>query len=259
MADFTFAAFSDVHANLPALKAVLDDIEQYKVDACYCLGDLVDFAPWPNETIALLRQRNIPVVLGNHDRRVADNEPVPPLPWHSQAEREARLEAITLSQRTLSEENRRWLQDLPTSQRLNLGPRHAPLRILLVHASPRSLSEYLTEEVSDEQLLAYQQQYHFDVLISGHTHRAGVRTVAAAQGQCIIANAGATGRIKPGQPQASWLAGRYQRGKLSFEIGCVRYDVAGTAQAIRESAVPDFYADELMRNGMPGTFALGGG
>ncbi|MFK3705492.1 metallophosphoesterase family protein [Klebsiella sp. NPDC088457] len=259
MVDFTFAAFSDVHANLPALKAVLDDIGQYRVDARYCLGDLVDFAPWPNETIALLRQQNIPVVLGNHDRRVACNEPLKPLPWHSAAEREARRLAVRLSKRTLSEENRRWLQNRPTSLRLNIGPRHAPLRILLVHASPRSLSEYLTAEVSDAQLMVYRQQYAFDVLMAGHTHRAGVRTVTSEQGQCIIANPGATGRIKPGQPQASWLLARYQRGTLTLDVRSVRYDVTRTAQAIRESAVPDFYADDLMRYGMPGTFALGGG
>ncbi|STQ42505.1 Calcineurin-like phosphoesterase superfamily domain [Ewingella americana] len=65
------AVFSDVHANLPALKAVLEDIDARQITEIYCLGDLVDFAPWPNEVIELVRQRQIPTVMGNHDDRVA--------------------------------------------------------------------------------------------------------------------------------------------------------------------------------------------
>src|SRR5471032_1038995 len=53
------AIFSDVHANLPALKAVLSDIEARNITEMYCLGDLVDFAPWPNEVIDIIRERHI--------------------------------------------------------------------------------------------------------------------------------------------------------------------------------------------------------
>ena len=47
----TIALFSDIHANLPALEAVLDDLDRRDVDALYCLGDLVGYAPWPNEVV----------------------------------------------------------------------------------------------------------------------------------------------------------------------------------------------------------------
>ncbi len=57
-----FAIFSDVHANVPALNAVLADIDRHGITRIYCLGDVVDFAPWPNEVIALLRERQIPVL-----------------------------------------------------------------------------------------------------------------------------------------------------------------------------------------------------
>src|SRR4051812_14721822 len=53
-----YALISDIHANLPALEAVLEDIERNHPDAAiYHLGDLVGYAPWPNETVALLRER----------------------------------------------------------------------------------------------------------------------------------------------------------------------------------------------------------
>ncbi|HFK4064925.1 TPA: metallophosphoesterase [Kluyvera ascorbata] len=238
-----FAIFSDVHANLPALNAVLADIDRHGITRIYCLGDVVDFAPWPNEVIALLRERQIPVLRGNHDQRVAGNEPVTPMAKHSPEERDARADAIALSKRTITAENRRWLRSLPASILLE-----QPRRILLVHASPRSLSEYLYADTPANTLLAFPQLQTVDALICGHTHFAHVRTVNTPEGRPLLfANPGAVGRIKPGQPPASWLSGDVQEGALSLTIKTVNYDVQQVANAIRQSNVPDFYADELTR------------
>ncbi|MBA3761542.1 MAG: metallophosphoesterase family protein, partial [Gemmatimonadales bacterium] len=65
-----YALISDIHANLPALEAVLDDVGLRDVGATYHLGDLVGYAPWPDETVALLRQRAISGVAGNYDSTV---------------------------------------------------------------------------------------------------------------------------------------------------------------------------------------------
>src|SRR4051812_18015918 len=88
------AIFSDIHGNLPALKAVLDDIDTRKADQLYCLGDLVDFAPWTNEVIELLRSRKIVCIMGNHDERIAFDKPMIPLAKHSPEETKARITAI---------------------------------------------------------------------------------------------------------------------------------------------------------------------
>jgi hypothetical protein len=67
-----YALISDVHSNLPALEAVLADIEgKDDVGATYHLGDLVGYAPWPNEVVALLRERRIPGIADNYDSTVA--------------------------------------------------------------------------------------------------------------------------------------------------------------------------------------------
>src|SRR5689334_8093487 len=66
-----YALISDVHANLPALDAVLADIELAGADATYHLGDLVGYGPWPNETVARLVERAIAGVAGNYDSTVA--------------------------------------------------------------------------------------------------------------------------------------------------------------------------------------------
>jgi predicted phosphodiesterase len=61
------AHLSDVDANLPALDAVLADIAAQAVDARYVLGDLVGYAPWPNEVLERLQDEAIPAVMGNYD------------------------------------------------------------------------------------------------------------------------------------------------------------------------------------------------
>ena len=64
------ALFSDIHANIDALKPVLTDIYNSKPDAVYCLGDLVGYAPYPNEVIETIREKGIPVIAGNYDQGV---------------------------------------------------------------------------------------------------------------------------------------------------------------------------------------------
>ena len=65
------ALLSDIHANLPALEAVLADIEKQKPDTFYCLGDFIGYNVWPNQVIGLIRENRIASIAGNHDLKVA--------------------------------------------------------------------------------------------------------------------------------------------------------------------------------------------
>ena len=65
-----FAVFSDVHGNLPALEAILADIEARRLPQTICLGDLVGYGPSPNEVALLLRERAIPTLMGNYDQGI---------------------------------------------------------------------------------------------------------------------------------------------------------------------------------------------
>lgn len=60
------ALLSDIHANLPAFEAVLEDLEKQNPDAVYCLGDLVGYNVWPNQVIGLVRKHGIATIAGNH-------------------------------------------------------------------------------------------------------------------------------------------------------------------------------------------------
>ena len=66
----TIAFFSDVHGNLPALHAVLADLDQRRPDLVLCLGDLVGYVPWPNEVVNEVRRRGIPTLAGNYDQGI---------------------------------------------------------------------------------------------------------------------------------------------------------------------------------------------
>jgi predicted phosphodiesterase len=71
-----YALISDIHANLPALEAVLADIDrEAEVDTIYHLGDLVGYAPWPNEVVALIRERGLQGIAGNYDSTTATDYP----------------------------------------------------------------------------------------------------------------------------------------------------------------------------------------
>ena len=65
-----FAVFSDVHGNLPALEAILTDIERRGLAQTLCLGDLVGYGPHPDEVAALVRDRGIPTLMGNYDQGI---------------------------------------------------------------------------------------------------------------------------------------------------------------------------------------------
>ncbi|MCS3868549.1 putative phosphoesterase [Chryseobacterium ginsenosidimutans] len=164
------AIFSDVHGNLPALETVLNDMEQRRIHQKFCLGDLVDFAPWGNEVIEKIKTLNIPCLMGNHDERIAFDVPVIPLSKHSEEETAARFSAIDHSKKNITKENKIFLSELPFHLKLNykIGKKH--WNIQLVHSSLESNDTYLYEGKDDEVFLNMLHESQSDVVIMGHTH-----------------------------------------------------------------------------------------
>ncbi|MCW3110493.1 MAG: metallophosphatase family protein [Segetibacter sp.] len=139
------AIFSDVHGNLPALETVLSDINKRNIDQVYCLGDLVDFAPWTNEVIELIKGLRISCLMGNHDERIAFDYDIVPLKKHSDEETTARIVAINYTKKTIANANQKFLKNLPGQLRLSFKVAERNVNILLVHASTRSNDEYIYE------------------------------------------------------------------------------------------------------------------
>lgn len=244
------AVISDIHGNLPALKAVLDDIDVFDADAIYCLGDLTDGAPWNNEVVELIRSRAIPTLMGNHDERIAFDHPVFSLSKHSKEEQEARLNTINHTKSTLTAANKEFLAGLPATIRLP----NLPVSTLLVHGSAESNEEYIYEQHEEAALTKMLDDQDTELMISGHTHLSFIRYLpgdTAVKNKLMI-NAGSVGRSKETDRKACYLQlnipdpieGEGLEGIIPV-IRKVAYPITETIEGIRNSAVPDFYADFL--------------
>lgn len=228
------AIISDIHGNLPALTTVLEDIETRAIDQIICLGDLVDFAPWPNEVIQLIRSRKIMTVMGNHDERIAFDQGIVPLAKHSPSETADRNKAIQHSKEAVTADNKRFLASLPR----NIVLQFEDITLFCTHASPESIDEYLYEH-EDDLLAKRLQDSHADILIIGHTHISFVRDISGKK----VVNTGSVGRSKEPDRKASYVViDILNRSEISVEIIKLPYPVQETIDAIYKSGIPDTYA-----------------
>jgi predicted phosphodiesterase len=240
------AVFSDVHGNLPALKATLKDIEDRDVDQVFCLGDLVDCAPWTNEVIELIRTSHITCLMGNHDERIAFDLPLFRLKKHSIQEAEARELAIAYTRRTVSDRSKDYLAGLPAQLSLGFDLNGQKRNLLMVHGSPRSNDEYIYPNHDAQDLITMMDENRADILMMGHTHQSFIRE-EELEGRIVI-NCGSVGRSKEGEPLASYALLELSPSGINAEIVKLPYPVTETIAAIKSSPIPDFYADFLSHN-----------
>ncbi|NML71053.1 metallophosphoesterase [Chryseobacterium sp. RP-3-3] len=236
------AIFSDVHGNLPALEAVLEDIERRGIQQKFCLGDLVDFAPWGNEVIEKIKDLNIPCLMGNHDERIAFDIPVVPLSKHSQEETDARFIAIDHSKKNITEENKKFLSELPFHLKLNykIGKKH--WNIQLVHSSLSSNDTYLYEAENDDIFVNMLQESQSDTIVMGHTHLSFKKSFEHKK---WAINCGSVGRSKEENRLASYLILTMNEHQILPEIVQIDYPLEQTVHGIEESGIPNYYASFL--------------
>lgn len=236
------AVFSDVHGNLPALDAVLKDIEKRGIRQKFCLGDLVDFAPWGNEVTEKIKDLQIPCLLGNHDERIAFDIPVLPLAKHSEEETRARFIAIDHSKKHITAENKRFLSELPFHLKLNYKAGKKHWNIQLVHSSLKSNDTYLYESENDEIFMDMLDESRADVIVMGHTHLSFKKQL---KNNRWAVNCGSVGRSKEENRRASYLILSLDEEKVIPEVIQLDYPLEETARQIEESEIPDYYASFL--------------
>ncbi|WP_326982544.1 metallophosphoesterase [Chryseobacterium sp. MYb264] len=237
------AVFSDVHGNLPALEVVLNDIEKRGIQQKYCLGDLVDFAPWGNEAIEKIKSLNIACIMGNHDERIAFDIPVIPLSKHSPEETEARFLAIDHSKKYITKENKVFLSQLPFHLKLNykVGKKH--WNIQLVHSSLESNDTYLYENESDEVFQNMLNESQSDVIVMGHTHMSFTKYFD----EKWAINGGSVGRSREENRLASYVVLTLDEEKITPEVIQLNYPLEEVALEIEKSEIPNYYA-AFLRN-----------
>lgn len=235
------AIFSDIHANLPALEAVLADMDARGLVDRYCLGDLVGYATFPNEVIEVIGAKQIPTIMGNYDLGVGNDSDDCGCAYKDAQAEALGKRSIAWTNAHTSAENKASLRQLPTQIPLQLGD----LRMLLVHGSPRRINEYLYEDRPDRSLEHLLDMVAGDVLVCGHTHLPYHRVLPS--GRQVI-NDGGVGKPKDGDPRAGYVILEANDKALRVEFIRVPYDIERAAQAIEASDLPPEYA-MMLRTG----------
>jgi predicted phosphodiesterase len=217
------AALYDVHANLPALDAVLAEVD---VDTILVGGD-VALGPMPKETLGLLRERGATFIRGNCDRAVGGGLPDDD-PW---------VERIHWVRDQLDDDELAFLRELPHPLALEIDGLGD---VLFCHGSPRSDEEIVTAVTPPKRLDPIFDGVTQNLVVCGHTHAQFDRLV----GDRRLVNAGSVGMAYEGEPGiAAWaLLGP------TVELRRTQYDVEAAAALVRETGFPD--ADEFVNGAL---------
>ena len=236
------AIISDIHANLEALTAVLESMENERVASVYCLGDCVGYGPDPDTCVDLLREKTEAIVMGNHDYAavgLANTDYFNPV---------AR-QAIEWTRAQLKKENLNFLKTLPFT--LEVGD------ILLTHASPKNPSVWdyvLSQQEALRQFKAFRQQICF----IGHSHvpivfnpstyytlnNTSTEQIVLEKGEQYIINVGSVGQPRDGDPRSCYVI--YDMEKQTIDYMRIAYDVEKTSEKILKHGLPEFLAKRIL-------------
>jgi diadenosine tetraphosphatase ApaH/serine/threonine PP2A family protein phosphatase len=236
------AAITDVHANLPALEAVLEAIDTAEVEEVWCLGDIVGYGVEPDACADLVRERCDVCLVGNHDLAVLGA-------LNISSFSEAAAEAVEWTRDNIDERTLEFLGELePNGERQGLG---------LFHASPRDpVWEYvLSGEQADAGMDASPQR----IALIGHSHvalfftrpeRGESRGAQASDGTLLdlgrggwLVNPGSVGQPRDGDPRAAWLEVDTEAEAACFHR--VPYEIEQAAAPIAAAGLPTRLADRL--------------
>jgi diadenosine tetraphosphatase ApaH/serine/threonine PP2A family protein phosphatase len=233
-----YAIFSDTHANVEALKVVLDNISRKGVERYVCLGDTVGYGASPNECCDLVRSKAAFTIMGNHDAAVAGR-------MDYSYYYEAARQALDWHASILSEDNMKWLQSLVYVR--TEGP------VMFCHGSPLNLEEF-------EYIFAVEQARelcaHFGALshvtFIGHSHLCKVFEISAddaveieetsvtlKEDRKYIISVGSVGQPRDYDPRSCFVT--YDTDTRKFSFNRVEYDIETAARKILDADLsPNF-------------------
>jgi putative phosphoesterase len=240
---YNIAILSDLHGNQAATEAVLEDIDAISPDEIICLGDLVGYGARPNETIDLIRERDIPTIMGNYDDGVGFDRDDCGCAYKDDGERERGQASLVWTRAAVDDDRKAYLRSLAPELRRTVNG----VRVRLVHGSPRRMNEYLFEDRDERSLERIASIADADVLVFGHTHKPWMREIDGV----LFINTGSVGKPKDGDPRACWvLLTLGANGSVDVVTRRVDYDIASMAAAIRaENGLPDHFARDIETGG----------
>jgi predicted phosphodiesterase len=236
--------FSDIHANLEALSAVLEAYRTERIDVFYCLGDTVGYGGSPNECADLVRETARKTILGNHDAAVSGR-------MDYSYYYEAARHALDAHAATLSEVNMAWLKSLPYQEKLDDAD------VLLCHGSPVRLEEFeyiFAPEQARECLSIMDRIGHITLI--GHSHLCKVFALTPSSVEELpatdftldsdkkyIVSVGSVGQPRDFDNRASFTV--YDTEKKRFEFKRIEYDIELAADKVLRARLERNFAHRL--------------
>ena len=217
---------ADVHGNLPALEAVLEDMAAYQVDHLVVAGDLVG-GPQPNEAVRLLQSHGAWMILGNTDRTLLNYRAGRvPVAWRTCKQ----FALLRWSVGHVNAETLDVLQALPEQHVIDIAGT-SPVRV--VHGSPRDVGEHIFPWRDPTVLEEALAQIDEAVLVCGHTHEPWI----VERGERLALNPGAVCGPLDGFVGAQWALLTWRGGRWQVELHGVHYDLEDVRAAFRDSGL----------------------
>lgn len=218
---------SDIHGNVCGLEAALAALSGHRVDRIICLGDIVGYYPFVNETIDRLVSDQITCIAGNHDAALTGSLEVDPGQWSRYA--------LDHANSVITSANLDWLRALPDRLDLEVEGR----RLILVHGSPWApLTEYV---YPDHEGFGRFEPLGADIVAMGHTHWPMVRRI----GTTVLVNPGSCGQPRDYVPGACY--GLLDTSDLTVSLHRVGYEIDRVAREVRSVGLDESFIDILYR------------
>jgi predicted phosphodiesterase len=241
------AFISDIHSNLEALEAVLDDLDKEDISLIINLGDLVGYNANPRECVDLVQKRQIISILGNHDLAATHLK-------YAEGFNILAYQAVVWSANNLLPEHKRFLDKLQNTRVLWD-------RYLLFHGAPKNPDAYIFYLFQAKKAFHYIRKKTAGVRIGffGHTHQKAVwqrdvrgkvsnmdvsdDTLLLDPEQMYLINPGSVGQPRGRHWQASYLI--FNNDPEMIQFRSVSYDLASAQAKIREALLPEYLAERL--------------
>ena len=236
--------FSDVHANIEALSAVMEAYRSESIDAFYCLGDVVGYGASPNECASIVRDVAKVTILGNHDAAVAGR-------MDYSYYYEAARQALDLHARSITPENMNWLRSLPYKHEMN------DVGVHLCHGSPVRLEEFeyiFAPEQARECLSIWEDLG--DITFIGHSHLCKVfalrigevvelpsRKFTLRPGYKYVVSVGSVGQPRDYDNRASYTI--FDTETREFDFKRIEYDIESAASKIFDAGLERNFGHRL--------------
>lgn len=230
------ALIGDVHANLPALEAVLAHAHAQGVEAIWNVGDFVGYGAFPDEVVRRLREEEAVSIAGNYDLKVLQFKEKKDK-WRDKKAPEQYV-AFQYAYENLSKKSRKYLRFLSQEIRMRVKGR----RILLTHGSPASSTEHLTSDTPRKRLRELGKSAKADVIICGHSHQPFAEKVDGV----LWINTGSVGRPDDGDPRACYAVLQIGAKRIQVTHHRVEYDVERAVAAVREHNLPEVFAQMIL-------------